>query len=121
MRHRLEHLLERRGYQVELVADGLEAFEVLQRAVPDLIVLDINMPRMEGYKVCEMVRNASATCHVPVVMLSTNEGFLDRVLGRIAGVSDYLTKPWQPEMLVRTIEHRLVTPTEGRLLSGPPS
>ena len=96
--------LEKSGHQVISAADGIDALEKLQDTVPDLILLDINMPRMDGYQVCKLIRTNEATKDVPVVMISGKDGFFDKVRGRMAGTTGYITKPFGPETLMRTIE-----------------
>ena len=96
--------LEKSGHNVFCSADGVEAMERLQDLVPDLILLDIAMPRMDGYQVCKMIRANDATKDVPVVMISGKDGFFDKVRGRMAGTSGYITKPFGPETLMKIVE-----------------
>jgi twitching motility two-component system response regulator PilG len=69
-----------------------------------LILLDITMPRLDGYQVCKLVRGNAATKNVPVVMISGKDGFFDKVRGRMAGSTAYITKPFGPETLIKTVE-----------------
>lgn len=92
------------GHDVFCVSDGVEAMERLNTIVPDLILLDITMPRMDGYQVCRLIRNNRATQNVPVVMISGKDGFFDKVRGRMAGTSGYITKPFGPETLMKAVE-----------------
>jgi CheY-like chemotaxis protein len=96
--------LEKSGHNVFCSADGVEALERLQDLVPDLILLDIAMPRMDGYQVCKMIRANEATKDVAVVMISGKDGFFDKVRGRMAGTSGYITKPFGPETLMKIVE-----------------
>jgi twitching motility two-component system response regulator PilG len=97
--------LERRGFQTRAAADGYEAIDVLRdRGVPDLILLDVAMPGMDGYQLCKLLRQNADTAAVPIVMLSGKDGFFSKVRGRIAGSTEYLTKPFQPERLLRVVE-----------------
>lgn len=96
--------LEKCGHDVFCCNDGIEAMERLEDLVPDLILLDITMPRMDGYQVCKMIRAKEATKDVPVVMISGKDGFFDKVRGRMAGTSGYITKPFGPETLMRAVE-----------------
>lgn len=96
--------LEKCGHQVFCAADGVEAIEQLESLVPDLILLDITMPRMDGYQVCKMIRGKEATKDVPVVMISGKDGFFDKVRGRMAGTTGYITKPFGPETLMKAVE-----------------
>ena len=99
--------LEKCGHEVFCSADGVEAVELLEGLVPDLILLDINMPRMDGYQVCKLIRGTESTKDVPVVMISGKDGFFDKVRGRMAGTSGYITKPFGPETLMKVIESYL--------------
>lgn len=96
--------LEKSGHEVHCSADGIEALERLKNLVPDLILLDINMPRMDGYQVCKMIRQQHSTKDVPIVMISGKDGFFDKVRGRMAGTSGYITKPFGPETLMKAVE-----------------
>lgn len=96
--------LEKCGHDVFCSNDGVEAMERLQDLVPDLILLDITMPRMDGYQVCKLIRSNDATKDVPVVMISGKDGFFDKVRGRMAGTSGYITKPFGPETLMKAVE-----------------
>jgi CheY-like chemotaxis protein len=99
--------LEKCGHEVFCSADGVEAVDLLEGLVPDLILLDINMPRMDGYQVCKLIRGKESTKDVPVVMISGKDGFFDKVRGRMAGTSGYITKPFGPETLMKVIESYL--------------
>lgn len=96
--------LEKSGHEVVSAVDGIEALEKVKEFVPDLILLDINMPRMDGYQVCKLFRMHEATKDVPIVMISGNDGFFDKVRGRMAGTTGYITKPFGPETLMKTLE-----------------
>jgi len=96
--------LEKCGHSVFCAEDGVQAMGQLSSMVPDLILLDINMPRMDGYQVCKLIRTNDETKDVPVVMISGKDGFFDKVRGRMAGTSGYITKPFGPETLMKAIE-----------------
>lgn len=99
--------LEKCGHEVVCAVDGLDALEKLNGMSPDLILLDITMPRMDGYQVCKLIRNNTDMKDVPVVMISGKDGFFDKVRGRMAGTTDYITKPFGPETLMKTVENYL--------------
>jgi len=103
--------LEKCGHDVFCASDGVEAMERLEDFTPDLILLDITMPRMDGYQVCKMIRANSVTHNVPVVMISGKDGFFDKVRGRMAGTTGYITKPFGPETLMKTVETYLAEET----------
>ncbi len=96
--------LEKCGHSVYCAEDGVQAMGELSTMIPDLILLDINMPRMDGYQVCKLIRTNDETKDVPVVMISGKDGFFDKVRGRMAGTSGYITKPFGPETLMKAIE-----------------
>ncbi len=96
--------LERHGYRVLVAASGVEALTRLTEVVPDLILLDITMPHMDGYQLCRLVKGNEMTSNVPIVMLSGKDGFFDKVRGRMVGAADYVTKPFEPAVLVQTVE-----------------
>ena len=96
--------LEKCGHDVVCAVDGVDALEKMESMTPDLILLDINMPRMDGYQVCKLIRNNHATENVPVVMISGKDGFFDKVRGRMSGTTGYITKPFGPETLMKALE-----------------
>lgn len=95
--------LEKRDYQVIIAADGMEALAKMNETLPDLILLDITMPRLDGYQLCKIIKGNDLTRHIPVVMLSGKDGFFDRVKGRMVGALDYITKPFKPEVLLQVV------------------
>lgn len=96
--------LEKSGHEVVCAVDGMDALAKLNEIVPDLILLDITMPRMDGYQVCKLIRNNQATKDIPVVMISGKDGFFDKVRGRMAGTTGYITKPFGPETLMKALD-----------------
>lgn len=96
--------LERLGYRVLTAADGMQALARLSEETPDLVLLDITMPRMDGYQVCKVIKQAPLTRSIPVVMLSGKDGFFDKVKGRLAGATDYITKPFREATLAEVVQ-----------------
>ncbi len=96
--------LEKCGHAVFCAVDGVDAIAMIDEFVPDLVLLDITMPRMDGYQVCKAIRGNDSTKDVPVVMISGKDGFFDKVRGRMAGTSGYITKPFGPETLMKTLD-----------------
>ncbi|MGV8966282.1 MAG: response regulator transcription factor [Cellulomonas sp.] len=86
------------GYDVQVAADGIEALEVVARGAPDVVVLDVQMPRLDGLGVCRRLRADGN--RIPILMLTAREGTSDRVLGLDAGADDYLVKPFALEELL---------------------
>ncbi len=101
--------LEKSGHHVTCAADGVEGLEKLNaNGGFDLVLLDIAMPRMDGYEVCRQIRTDPAAATLPVVMISGKDGFFDKVRGKMAGCTGYVTKPFGPETLMRALETYLL-------------
>ncbi|MDA0207150.1 MAG: response regulator [Acidobacteria bacterium] len=104
--------LERELFRVQIAEDGLQALAKLNEETPSLILLDITMPRMDGYQVCKVITGNDAFKHIPVVMLSGKDGFFDKVRGRMVGAKDYITKPFEADALVKSVRKRIETPSK---------
>jgi DNA-binding response OmpR family regulator len=102
IRDNVAFALKREGYSVETFADGQHAWQSFQATLPDLIVLDIIMPRMDGLELCRRVRGISET--VPIVFLTSRDDEFDRVLGLELGADDYLCKPFSMRELIARIK-----------------
>ena len=96
--------LEARGYEVYLAQDGIEAIETAERVLPDLIVLDVNMPRMDGIEACRRIREWA---DMPIIVLSVREDEKDKVRALNEGADDYVTKPFGMEELLARIRAAL--------------
>ena len=96
-------VLEKEAYRVSPAEDGLAALAKLDEELPQLVLLDITMPRMDGYQVCKVITGNEGTKHIPVIMLSGKDGFFDKVKGKMAGASNYITKPFDPNELIKTV------------------
>jgi twitching motility two-component system response regulator PilG len=97
-------ILHRLGYQSVRVRSAMEALNTLTELVPDLIFLDITLPGMDGLDVCKVIKDNQRTKHVPVIMLSGSDQVFDKVMGRLAGAADYVTKPFEPETIRQCLE-----------------
>jgi DNA-binding response OmpR family regulator len=97
-------MLERRGYQIAAAQSGAQALAKVQAEAPDLIVLDLMMPEMDGYEVCRRLRANPATADVPIIMFTAKTQLDDKVAGFQAGADDYLTKPVHPNELASRVE-----------------
>lgn len=98
--------LGKSGHRVIAAVDGIDALAKITEEVPDLILLDVIMPRLDGYQLCKLIKSNETTKHVPIVMLSGKEGLVDKVRGKMAGATTFLTKPFEPETLLKTVnEH----------------
>jgi twitching motility two-component system response regulator PilG len=95
--------LERAGYDVVAAADGEAALARFDTVIPDLVFLDIAMPNLDGYEVCKRIKKSPRTAHIPVVMLSGKDAFFDRVKGKVAGATEYLTKPFETPVVLSVV------------------
>jgi LytS/YehU family sensor histidine kinase len=103
----LSGILTERKYEVRIANSGHRALAAIESSLPDLILLDINMPKMNGYEVCRHLK-ANPNCqHIPVIFISANDETIDKVQAFAAGGIDYLTKPIQEEEVVARIESQL--------------
>lgn len=96
--------LEAHGHEVVTASDGMEALARLRTLKPDLVLLDITMPHMDGYQLCRILRSNELTKSVPIVMLSGKDGLFDKMRGRMAGAATYITKPFAPSALPPLVE-----------------
>ena len=103
IRRTAETLLQREGFNVITAEDGFEALAKIANQKPDLIFVDIMMPRLDGYQTCALIKNNNAFKSTPVIMLSSKDGLFDRAKGRIVGSDQYLTKPFSKEELLSAI------------------
>ena len=101
--------LNRRGYNVEVSSNAMQALAKLNDCIPDIIFLDINLPHMDGYQLCKVIKSNELTKTIPVVMLSGKDGFFDKMRGKMVGATDYITKPFEPNTLVNAIEKQGIT------------
>ena len=98
----LEFNLKQAGYAVTTAGDGAEALKKARTQTPDMIVLDVMLPEMDGFEICKSLRLDSTTAKIPIIMLTAKAAEIDRVLGLELGADDYLTKPFSPrELLLR--------------------
>lgn len=95
--------LESTGHRVVTACDAVEAMERLRAGTPALIFLDINMPGMDGYQLCKVLRQTKEMAKLPIVMLSGRDGFFSKIRGRFAGATDYITKPFKATDLLRVV------------------
>src|SRR5215472_15274354 len=99
--------LTQAGYAIGTAENGVEAIKKARSLTPDLIILDIMMPELDGFAVCEILRRDSATASIPIIMLTALSSELGRMAGLGSGASDFLTKPFSPRLLVERIEELL--------------
>ena len=104
VRNLMALILHRLGYGSVRVRGALEALNVLREFVPALIFLDITLPGMDGLDVCKIIKEHRYLQRVPVAMLSGSNQVFDRVMGRLAGAEEYITKPFDPETIRQCVE-----------------
>jgi chemosensory pili system protein ChpA (sensor histidine kinase/response regulator) len=102
-----ERFLQRNGFRVVTAKDGLDAISLLQESRPHVILLDIEMPRMDGYEFATHVRNDARFSDVPIIMITSRVGDKHRARAIEIGVNDYLGKPYQDEQLLDAIKRQL--------------
>ena len=107
MRFLLRATLERQGFQVVEASDGEAAVEQVFVSPPDLILMDVMMPRMDGFTACQIIRNTESTAHIPVILLSALSSGQHKEKGLESGANLYLTKPVLPSVLVETVNNLL--------------
>ncbi|MGH8460007.1 MAG: response regulator [Stenotrophobium sp.] len=103
IRRTAETLLTREGYAVVTAQDGFEALAKIAEQQPDIIFIDIMMPRLDGYQACALIKGNPRFAATPVIMLSSKDGLFDRARGRIVGSDEYLTKPFTKDELIGAV------------------
>ncbi|MGM9924595.1 MAG: response regulator [Bacillus sp. (in: firmicutes)] len=98
----LKYNLEQAGFEVITAADGEEAIEAAERGNPDLIVLDLMLPKLDGIEVCKILRQRKM--NVPILMLTAKDDELDKILGLELGADDYMTKPFSPREVIARVK-----------------
>jgi len=99
--------LELAGYEVTAVSSGVEAMQVLETVQPDLVLLDVMMPAMDGYETTRRIRKHATNSHVPIILLTAKGEVDDKVLGFDAGADDYITKPFGPQELLARVRAKI--------------
>ena len=108
IRRTAETLLKKAGCNVLTATDGFEALALIADHHPDIIFVDIMMPRLDGYQTCALIKHNAAFRATPVIMLSSKDGLFDRARGRIVGSEQYLTKPFTKEELLSAVRQYAV-------------
>jgi len=103
IRRTAESLLKKAGCNVITATDGFEALSLIADLHPEVIFVDIMMPRLDGYQTCALIKHNEVYRDIPVIMLSSKEGLFDRARGRIVGSEQYLTKPFTKDELLGAI------------------
>ena len=100
-------MLESRGYEVIGVGDGQAALDAVATTKPDLVLLDIMLPKVNGFEVCRQIKTNEATRHILVIMLTAKNSNEDLLKGEQVGANDYITKPFKSEMVIKTVQRLL--------------
>jgi twitching motility two-component system response regulator PilG len=104
IRRSAEIFLKQAGCEVILAEDGFDALSKIASHLPDVIFVDIMMPRLDGYQTCSLIKRNSRFKSTPVIMLSSKDGVFDRARGRMVGSDQYLTKPFTQESLIDAVK-----------------
>ncbi len=99
--------LQREHIRVVTASDGLSALTSVADEMPAVILLDIQLPRMDGYHICQIIRKHLQFRQIPIIMLSGKDGLFDKMRGRLAGSTEYLTKPFDSAELIQTVKKHL--------------
>ncbi len=102
------HFLADAGYTTRTAVDGRDALTQIQATLPDLLVLDVNMPEIDGYELAAMLKADPATATIPIIMLSAQDGRGSRLIGLESGAEDFLSKPADPAELLARIRNLLL-------------
>ena len=112
----LASILSGQGYKVRKALDGVTALEAVQTQPPDLVLLDVKMPQMDGYEVCSALRSLPHACEIPVIFLSGMDGTADKVKAFSVGGADYITKPFEVEEVLVRVRQQLTLQSQKRQL-----
>ncbi len=104
IRRTAETLLAKAGCDVATASDGFDSLAKIVDIKPDIIFIDIMMPRLDGYQTCALIKNNAEFKSTPVIMLSSKDGLFDKAKGRVVGADDYLTKPFGRAELLDALE-----------------
>jgi twitching motility two-component system response regulator PilG len=110
IRRTAETLLSKEGCEVFTAVDGFDALSKIADHQPDIVFVDIMMPRLDGYQTCSLIKHNKVFRTIPVIMLSSKDGLFDRARGRIVGSEHYLTKPFTRDELLSAIEQHVASP-----------
>lgn len=113
IRRSAEIFLRQSGCEVFLAEDGFDALSKIATHLPDVIFVDIMMPRLDGYQTCSLIKRNARFKSIPVIMLSSKDGLFDRARGRMAGSDQYLTKPFTQNSLLDAVRQHTMHATGG--------
>lgn len=104
----LKFILEKKDYKVKIVNDGLQALEYISKSMPDLVITDILMPKMDGYELCQKIKEDDKLKHIPVILLTSLSDPIDVIKGLKVKADNFITKPYNEHFLVSRIQHMLI-------------
>ncbi|MEO6382944.1 MAG: response regulator [Thermomonas sp.] len=104
----MAEMLTEAGFDARIADNGRDALAAIQASQPDLVLLDVNMPELDGFEVAAMLKSDPATATIPIIMVSANEGRGARLIGLESGAEDYLSKPVDPAELLAKIRNLLL-------------
>lgn len=107
IRKTAEIILEKEGFKIICAEDGFDALAKVTEVNPDMIFMDVMMPRLDGYDTCQVIKASTQFANTPIVMLSSKDGIFDKARGRLAGSEAFITKPFTKDMLLQVIKQRL--------------
>ena len=107
LRNMLKFRLEATGYEVDEAADGQEGLDKARTAWPDLVILDLMLPKIDGFKVCRMLKFDDKHKHKPIIMFTARAQEKDKMIGKEMGADAYITKPFEPDVLLAKIKELL--------------
>jgi len=111
----IETSLKREGFESMSFSDGIEVLRAITeqrlRRIPDLVVLDIGLPKMDGYELARRLKTKPQFNHTVIIMLTSRDGVIDRLKGRLAGAKEYITKPFRTQDVISAIHAHLGVPT----------
>ncbi|MCA9148274.1 MAG: response regulator [Planctomycetales bacterium] len=107
----VEMTLQSAGYEVVTAPNGVDAMKLLATMTPAMVLLDVNMPRMDGYKLCKLLKSHDKTRLIPVVMLSGKDGLFDKLRGKLVGCDNYISKPFESADLLQHVARYVPAPT----------
>ncbi|MFA5172627.1 MAG: response regulator [Sulfuriferula sp.] len=110
IRRSAEIFLKQAGCEIILAEDGFDALAKITDRQPDIIFVDVMMPRLDGYQTCSLIKKNSRFKSTPVIMLSSKDGLFDKARGRIVGSNEYLTKPFTKDSLLSTVQRYVPSP-----------
>jgi chemotaxis family two-component system response regulator PixG len=118
----MESILQPQGYEVLSILNPLQGISILLERKPDLIFLDLVMPHTNGYELCAFLRKTTSFQETPIIILTGNDGVIDRVRAKLTGASEFLGKPPEAQTVLRTVKKYLgngaIVPNEGNKLAA---